>query len=755
MSSSTKQYDAAYHDAMKRIQGQVSDQTEMAMQVLAWITCAKRPLTTVELQSALAVEMNESDLDEDNLPDLNDMVSVCAGLVTIDAQSNVIRLVHYTTQEFFQRNQSTWFPNAHYDISSICVAYLSFDIFHTGHCQTTEDFISRRDNYPFGDYAAAFWGDHIRECKANGKKSISEEATIAFLLDRPKLNSSVQFIFSFYSGDPDPEFGAVNIEFGGRYYPLSSSQIATGLHIATYFELLDVMQELFSLGGSVDCLDAAQRTPLSWAAQLNCPDAIKLLLENGADPNTKDRVELTPLSLAARGGHEQAVQLLLEGNADMLSINHQGQFPLHASVFGGSEKITRLFLEQGISAHPKDNRGRTPLFQAVRSGRLDLVQLLFDWDLGVDCQDIDLQVLITLAVDNGREAIVQFLLDRGADPNQCENLDVTPLMIASMSNQVSVLQVLLKWGVELERKWQGQTALSYAAACPNTEEVIQLLLEAGADVNTEDDDGQSVFYHAASDGRYTNLTALFTSTKIRNIHQPNRHGHTPLHVAAMHGHLRSVSILLKSDGVQLEARSHAGRTALNDAAACRNTEVMQLLLESGADVNAEDNYGRNAIFRAASADRYANLTALFASTKIRNIHQPDRYGRTPLHAAATGGHLQSVLTLLQSDGVGCEAEDELGRTALSDAILRKRFDVVEVLKTFSETSSLLSVPSVVEITSENEVQSPCAICMVDLYCEDYYHCAICNKGSFSMCGVCYDIGARCLDRSHEMQLLDD
>lgn len=69
------------------------------MQVLAWITCAKRPLTTttVELQSALSVEMNESDLDEDNLPDLIDMVSVCAGLVTIDAQSNVIRLVHYTT----------------------------------------------------------------------------------------------------------------------------------------------------------------------------------------------------------------------------------------------------------------------------------------------------------------------------------------------------------------------------------------------------------------------------------------------------------------------------------------------------------------------------------------------------------------------------------------------------------------------------------------------------------------------------------
>lgn len=129
---------------MKRIQGQVSDETEMAMQVLAWITCAKRPLTTVELQTALAVEIGESDFDKSNLSDPIDIVSVCAGLVTIDEQSNVIRLVHYTTQEFFERNQSTWFPNANCYIGSICVTYLSLDIFKTGHCQTRGAYIARK-----------------------------------------------------------------------------------------------------------------------------------------------------------------------------------------------------------------------------------------------------------------------------------------------------------------------------------------------------------------------------------------------------------------------------------------------------------------------------------------------------------------------------------------------------------------------------------------------------------------------------------
>lgn len=95
--------DPAYNDVMQRIEGQVTDRKEMAKQILSWITCAMRELTIVELQTALAVELGESHFDEDNLPDLTDMVSVCAGLVTVDEQSHIIRLVHFTAQEYFQR----------------------------------------------------------------------------------------------------------------------------------------------------------------------------------------------------------------------------------------------------------------------------------------------------------------------------------------------------------------------------------------------------------------------------------------------------------------------------------------------------------------------------------------------------------------------------------------------------------------------------------------------------------------------------
>lgn len=154
-------YDHAYEEAMERIEGQNADHEALAKQVLSWITCAKRPLTTSELRHALAAEVGESLLDND-LPHIGDMVSVCAGLVTVDKGSDIIRLVHYTTQEYFERTQKQWFPNAEEDITMICVTYLSFDKFDSGFCLTDEDFEGRLQYNRLYDYAARNWGHHVR-----------------------------------------------------------------------------------------------------------------------------------------------------------------------------------------------------------------------------------------------------------------------------------------------------------------------------------------------------------------------------------------------------------------------------------------------------------------------------------------------------------------------------------------------------------------------------------------------------------------
>src|SRR5271156_3865476 len=155
-------YNYAYEEAMERVEGQITNSRDLAKQVLSWITCAKRPLNTSELRHALGVEIGESELDEENLPEVEDIISVCAGLVTVDEQSDIIRLVHYTTQEYFERTWTTWFPNAQRDIATTCITYLLFDVFETGFCPTDERFQERLQLNSLYDYAARNWGHHAR-----------------------------------------------------------------------------------------------------------------------------------------------------------------------------------------------------------------------------------------------------------------------------------------------------------------------------------------------------------------------------------------------------------------------------------------------------------------------------------------------------------------------------------------------------------------------------------------------------------------
>lgn len=99
----------------------------MRCRLFPGLPAQKRPLTTAELQEALAVEIEEPALDKENLSEIDAMVSVCAGLVIVDEESDIVRLVHYTTQEYFERTQSRWFPDAETHIATICVTYLSLN----------------------------------------------------------------------------------------------------------------------------------------------------------------------------------------------------------------------------------------------------------------------------------------------------------------------------------------------------------------------------------------------------------------------------------------------------------------------------------------------------------------------------------------------------------------------------------------------------------------------------------------------------
>ena len=136
------------------------------------------------------MEVEEQQFDEGNLCRVEDMVSVCAGLVTVDEESSIIRLDHYTTQEYFKRTQEKWFPNIETDIATICVTYLLFDEFESGFCQNDEEFEERLLSNPLYDYASRNWGHYA--CKA----STLIPEVISFLETRAQAEASSQALLA-------------------------------------------------------------------------------------------------------------------------------------------------------------------------------------------------------------------------------------------------------------------------------------------------------------------------------------------------------------------------------------------------------------------------------------------------------------------------------------------------------------------------------------------------------------------------------
>ncbi len=105
---------------MSRIHAQVLEHKELALSALRLISCAFRPLTIEEIKTALAIRPGDQDFDEEGISDESLIVSVSAGLIAIDHDSETIVLVHFTVSEFFN-TKSSWLLDADSFITEACL----------------------------------------------------------------------------------------------------------------------------------------------------------------------------------------------------------------------------------------------------------------------------------------------------------------------------------------------------------------------------------------------------------------------------------------------------------------------------------------------------------------------------------------------------------------------------------------------------------------------------------------------------------
>ncbi|QKX61014.1 uncharacterized protein TRUGW13939_08160 [Talaromyces rugulosus] len=696
LASGSDAYHHAYKDVIERIKSQVKDQEELAREALSWITCARRPLSTAELQHALAVELGEPELDKDDIPYVEDIVSACAGLVIVDKESDVIRLVHYTAQEYFEQREMAWLSNAQSYITEICITYLSFDIFKTGYCTTDAKFESR--------------------------------------LQSNALYHQAMVVSKRYADDP--------------MYSQRAPNGMTGTHIAAFFGLQDIV----IVGHNLDGKDSHGRTPLSYAAQMGHDRLIEVLLKNdGVDPDSKDQYGRTPLSFAAGSGNEQAVRLFLatgkiNPNSRVTNGLYEGWTPLLYTERAKSEAVVELLLTKNEvdllgADKPASSSNYNPSMWACcscehsplpvsasnqlllwsiyprvtekfwRSRICELMLLGLENSVGCDsrigCTLYEGWTPLWYAVERGYEGAVTLLLENDrVCPDSKDNNGLSPLSLAIGNRHENVFRLLLasdrvnpdlkvasgyyegrtplllaaENGYEMMHQW---TALSFAAAAGHDGVVRLLLSNDELNPMSADKFGRTPLMLAAGNGHESVVNILLNTHRVDPEFRDWKFGLTSLSWAAGLGYENVVKLLLATGKVNPDFKSfdefHKGRTPLSWALRGGHKEVVELLLATGkVDADSKTtifvNAGRTSLSYAAESGHEDIVKLLLSTGKVNADSKTTggaNAGRTYLSYYAENGHEAIVKLLLATDEVDVDFKAtghiNRGRNPLSHA----------------------------------------------------------------------------------------
>jgi ankyrin repeat protein len=397
----------------------------------------------------------------------------------------------------------------------------------------------------------------------------------------------------------------------------------TALHWAAHWGDLETVDALLREGANATALNRYGATPLSEAVRIGGAPLIEKLLKAGADPNTLTTAQAeTVLMKASREGNLEAVKVLLAHDADVnAKENFRGQTALmwaaaegHADIVSllamhGAELNIRSYdrdtslpkMAAGTPAAPIARGGLTALLFAARQGEMDAVKALLDAKADINAVDSDGNNALTLAILNTHYDLTQLLIDRGADPNiaakngrtalysavemhdvdwsprpahkeidKTTSMDIIHALLdhkANVNAQLTAPAPIEKHAQDMGDKTMGAGTTPFTRAARSADtELMHLLLDKGADPKLVGKDNQ---------------TALMVASGVAWTD----------HIKGTEAEALDAVKLCVSLGLDVNAATDKGETALHGAAHRGADSITKYLVEKGANVNARNKRG--------------------------------------------------------------------------------------------------------------------------------------------------------------------
>lgn len=490
----------------------------------------------------------------------------------------------------------------------------------------------------------------------------------------------------------------------------------------------------------------------------NYIECLKLLIENGADVNLKDKRGRTPLHVnhdplvieflidAGANVHAQdllgytplftesvnKLRLLLSAGGDINHKTNNGITPLHDAAFQPNynqrKEIIEFLLSHGANINARTERGFSimhEVFEYFKHTDTEVIKLLLKYGHKVNVADHEYGTcLIHLAAKYGTEESIEALLSAGADPLQRDNTGGSMMHYAAQRRNKGFPEILLTLGLSIDdrdnkkntplhdavvdpsfpvteliqygakvnvRNRSGQTPLFSTLA---TEEIIQKLINAGAEIDIKDKDGKTAFSLAAEKQIYERCKVLIENGS--DVNTKDKKGKAPLHCLLEDSKIcpKTLNYLLVN-GANPNICDGQGKTTLHYLAGKTDFKlnIAEMLFENGAEPNIRDSEGNFPIHYFLEQNYLNPDHVELFSAYGANLNAKDDRGKTLLFKIVEEcclnkyhffmHHQLSIrkeyIDLLVSKGANINAKDNIGYTALSVAIRYAVSELVEFL----------------------------------------------------------------------------
>lgn len=392
-------------------------------------------------------------------------------------------------------------------------------------------------------------------------------------------------------------------------------------------------------------------TALYYAASNGNISMTRLLLDHEDTRKTAPTNNNAVLRVAASKGYGEIVCIMLQhGSADLTSANRDNETALGLAVKGGYRGMVEMLLKAGADANVSPE---TPLAWAAMKNDLGMVKLL--------CEQGNAKVnsgTFTNSYDNaplwhavrGREEwseMVSYLLESGADPNYSNPEEKSPLQEAAVRGFDNAVSMLLEHGADAyPSKCYGDPPICTTAAHGRVKAVSLLLQATGADPEICARQREQALHLASREGERKVILHLLEAGV--NINTQDDDGKTPLLIAITNQQIPTARFLLRRSALQEIADKH-GNTALFLAAAEGFHLVVRDILHSGGRPNLPNANGDTALCLAAT---YGHNSVVEVLLEYRaNPDLANAFGDTPLDLALENDH-NSVVEILKAPRPG-------------------------------------------------------------------------------------------------------